>query len=563
MKARWLVFLFSVATPSLHGQTSGMRVKDTVHNLSASGPGEVKALTETRICVFCHTPHNATPVTPLWNRELPVRTYRIYSSSSLRARTGQPTGSSKLCLSCHDGTIALGSVLSKREPIALAGGTTGMPPGRSNLGTDLSDDHPVSFSYGESAAASGGRLAPAAELPPEVRLDPHGDMQCTSCHDPHENTHGAFLVLSAASGVLCVTCHRYEGWRTSAHETSPAPIGASVASIIPRCAPTVAENGCRNCHVPHSAGSTSWILHQGIPAENCLLCHDGSVAGSNIAEELRGVSAHPVRLATFEDHGEHDRPTCTSCHNPHLAGSTIGQRVGLPASLVGVPGIRVDGAATPAVAKESEFCYRCHGDSPVGTPSRISRQVEQGNTRFEFDPSNPSFHPVESQGVNQDVPSLRPPRTIGDLITCSDCHNSPKSRRFGGSGPDGPHGSTYPPILARRYDTFDYSAESPSAYGLCYHCHDRDSILRDQSFSKHGEHIVDERTPCSVCHDPHGVSRSQVTLSDHTHLMNFDLSVVAPDPVTGRLEFRDLGQFRGECYLLCHGEAHSPETYAP
>ena len=58
---------------------------------------------------------------------MPVTAYIPYSSSSLQAKPGQPTGTSKLCLSCHDGTIALGSVVSRNQPIAMAGGRSKSP----------------------------------------------------------------------------------------------------------------------------------------------------------------------------------------------------------------------------------------------------------------------------------------------------------------------------------------------------------------------------------------------------------------------------------------------------
>src|SRR5690349_467702 len=86
-------------------------IRNTKHNLSATGPGTLKATTETQVCVFCHTPHGATQgVTPLWNRQLSNQTYTTYTSSSLDANAiqgslDQPGGSSKLCLSCHDGTL--------------------------------------------------------------------------------------------------------------------------------------------------------------------------------------------------------------------------------------------------------------------------------------------------------------------------------------------------------------------------------------------------------------------------------------------------------------------------
>ena len=69
------------------------------HNLSVSGPGPVKAVTLTEICVFCHTPHNAAPAVPLWNQALSsAANYQPYASTTLKATVGLPTGSSKLCL---------------------------------------------------------------------------------------------------------------------------------------------------------------------------------------------------------------------------------------------------------------------------------------------------------------------------------------------------------------------------------------------------------------------------------------------------------------------------------
>ena len=92
-------------------------VTQSLHNLSVGGPGGTRAQTESQVCVFCHTPHGATavPGAPLWNRQLSGATYTTYTSSSLDAvgvagQLDQPAGSSRLCLSCHDGTLAIGQV---------------------------------------------------------------------------------------------------------------------------------------------------------------------------------------------------------------------------------------------------------------------------------------------------------------------------------------------------------------------------------------------------------------------------------------------------------------------
>jgi hypothetical protein len=149
----------------------------------------------------------------------------------------------------------------------------------------------------------------------------------------------------------------------------------------------------------------------------------------------------------------------------------------------------------------------------------------------------------------------------GSLIRCTDCHNSDDGPRAGGSGPDGPHGSRHDFLLERNYTVTDGVTESEVEYALCYKCHQRSSILTDQSFPLHRLHIVDQRTSCSACHDPHGVTAAVGGVSDRTHLINFDATIVRPDPQTGRLEFRDLGSLAGSCTLTCHGSAHQDLTY--
>src|SRR4029079_16549957 len=138
-----------LATPAAAQRAAD--IENTRHNLSVSGPGPIHALTETRICVFCHTPHNGAPQTPLWNRTLEPRTYQTYTSETLKAGPlPQPTGATKLCLSCHDGTIATGAVMVPSSGIPMAGGGNLSGGSLSNLVLDLSGHHPVSFRYGTS-----------------------------------------------------------------------------------------------------------------------------------------------------------------------------------------------------------------------------------------------------------------------------------------------------------------------------------------------------------------------------------------------------------------------------
>lgn len=540
------------------------------HNLSVSGPGPVKSSTEDEICVFCHTPHRArTDTGILWNREDSVETYDQYVSSSLHAAVGQPSGASKLCLSCHDGTIALGSVVSRSAEIPFVGGVRFMPDGASKLGTNLTDDHPVSFLYDEGLAADNGELVSPAALAGAVKLDQSGMMQCTSCHDPHDDTLDKFLVRPNNFSGLCATCHTRTGWAFSSHSTSvTAWSGAGIDPWPHTEYSTVAENACRNCHMPHEAGNPERLLNYLAEEDNCLVCHNGNVAATDIEGDLIKMYGHTVQDFTGDHDAREDFESlvtahveCVDCHNPHRTNADPGNAPVVSGSELGVSGISSSGVAIAESNFQYEICYKCHADNNVLNFAPIMGQIPQINTRFEFDLANPSYHPVEGIGNNPDVPSLIPPLSESSIIYCTDCHNSDTSAASGGSGPSGPHGSMYPHILERNYTTRDNTEESPFEYALCYKCHDRDSILQNQSFSKHAEHVRGKKgTPCSACHDPHGVSASQGNAFNNSHLINFDRNIVSPNS-RGLMMFEDLGARMGQCYLSCHGEDHDPEDY--
>jgi predicted CXXCH cytochrome family protein len=511
------------------------------HNLSASGPGGVRATAEQEICIFCHTPHKASRTVPLWNRQMPVSAYKVYSSNSLNAIPGQPTGTSKLCLSCHDGTIALGSVLSRDMPIPMAGGITTLPPGRSNLGTDLSDDHPISFRYDSALAVKNTKLKDPAAVPASLRLDKMQEMQCSTCHNAHDNSNGKFLVMDNSNSQLCSSCHQLGTTDVAGHVQ------------------------CASCHQPHTAPSGAHLLKAAKPTDACLACHSGGSGGqqgANIAADLALISRHDTGSAANLVTAVPNSSRCHDCHAPHTMRKTVAVAPNIQGNLGQVDGINAQGAKVTPARYEYEVCYKCHGDQQA-LQSKITRQIVQANTRLEFAAGSAvSYHPVQAAGRNSDVPSLLPGWTTASMVYCSDCHTSTNSRKAGGMGPNGTHGSNEKPLLAGGYVTVDNTAESPSAYGLCYRCHSRNSLLSETGpFMFHKKHIVDAKTPCSVCHDAHGISAAQGTVTKNSRLMNFDITVVKPDPVTGRLEYNNLGSRHGRCYLTCHGKPHSPKEY--
>jgi predicted CXXCH cytochrome family protein len=193
------------------------------HDFSASGPSTTYKGTSTQVCVYCHAPHNtSTTNQPLWNHATSTATYTVYGaapgnpSSTLDAVISQPGGVSKLCLSCHDGTVAVDSF----------GGATGtkLVTGLPLLGTDLSNDHPIGFTYDAALVGKDPGLRNPATAQANIGVGGinagfiqtkllFGDkMECASCHDVHNSTAGTavedkLLRISNVSSALCTTCH--------------------------------------------------------------------------------------------------------------------------------------------------------------------------------------------------------------------------------------------------------------------------------------------------------------------------------------------------------------------
>ena len=523
-------------------QAGSDSIVGTLHNLSVSGPGTVKSTTEQEICIFCHTPHNATPVQPLWNRAMPVGAYKPYSSNSLKAKPGQPTGSSKLCLSCHDGTIALGSVNSRSQPIQMAGSITTLPPGTTNLGTDLSDDHPISFKYDQTLVGKNPKLKDPGTLPQGVRLDENGELQCTTCHDPHKNTNGKFLVMSNLNSALCNGCHQMGTTDVTAHTTT-----------------------CDNCHKTHTAPSGPYLLAQAKVTDTCLVCHNGGVGaniGPNIGQVVNQAYRHDTSSAVNLTNHIPNNVDCKDCHEQHtMMASTVGTAPAIKPIMGKIDGVTSAGATIATAQFEYEVCFKCHADQSAVNPI-VSRQIVQNNLRLKLSTTAVSYHPVEAKGVNTDVPSLLVPYTTTSIIYCTDCHGSDASKKAGGAGPNGPHGSVWPGVLLARYETTDQTAYSTGAYALCFKCHDNTQVVQDAGpFPKHKLHVQDKQTPCSACHDSHGVPSAQGNNMNNAALINFDTTIVFPDDVTKKMEFDHTSSRHGTCYLKCHGVNHSPKSY--
>ncbi|MFQ5696997.1 MAG: cytochrome c3 family protein [Myxococcota bacterium] len=202
-RCKYAIGVFAIVLTFGYGSQSLAAITGTDHDFSTQG------FSGGEICVVCHTPHfsDTTVVdAPLWNHELTTQSFTPYSSATLDAAVGQPQGISKLCLSCHDGSVAVDAFGGK------PGGSFFVPP-QDQVGTDLSNDHPISFVFDASLASTDGSLfdptTKSSGLGGTIDQDMlfSGNLECASCHDVHDSGFPEFLVKSNAGSGLCLTCH--------------------------------------------------------------------------------------------------------------------------------------------------------------------------------------------------------------------------------------------------------------------------------------------------------------------------------------------------------------------
>ncbi len=222
-----LIRLGAIVAATLVVGTAHAGIANTKHNLSATGPAGRNIVTDNpEICVFCHTPHAAIKNAniPLWNHTISSEVdYTVYASPTLNAadvtdladdNSEANAAVSNLCMSCHDGTVAVMALNNPSNQHLVTTVTTGPADGKitgaPNLGTDLANDHPVNFTYDAALQAADGGLNDPATLV-DVRLY-NGKVQCASCHDPHydysvDTTRTPFLRSSMTGSGLCLKCH--------------------------------------------------------------------------------------------------------------------------------------------------------------------------------------------------------------------------------------------------------------------------------------------------------------------------------------------------------------------
>lgn len=186
------------------------------HDFTSTGGTPIAGVTE--LCKTCHVPHKPLLNVPLWAHALSTYQYNLYNTNT--AYTG-PSGAaydasptnlagqrSRLCLSCHDGTVAVAGTtyIAASGNILWNNGAAAGGLGSPNPNDGLKGSHPIAVNY---TTVRTNQSADYKDISADtaVKLE-SSKVQCTSCHNPHNKVTGTkMLVKSNASSALCTTCH--------------------------------------------------------------------------------------------------------------------------------------------------------------------------------------------------------------------------------------------------------------------------------------------------------------------------------------------------------------------
>jgi len=273
MKSKVLVFVAAAIAViglsrghawAIGSETPGAGITGTIHDF-VNGSFKSSNTTAVGQCTFCHTSHGGLSTNLLWNHTLSGQTYQ-WDVPSTTAGTLFPTfsdstwnGPTAKCLSCHDGTVAVGAVNwfdsgykrpGQTGPYVINPRTADLH-GLTNSGSNatLSGVHPTAMPYpwggvantyngtttganftagdwntpplgririymqnGTNSVVLGWNGAAAAPVAASG-LQGKAGIECTSCHDPHNKItlDGYYLVgLGTGSGAsyLCTQCHQ-------------------------------------------------------------------------------------------------------------------------------------------------------------------------------------------------------------------------------------------------------------------------------------------------------------------------------------------------------------------
>ena len=280
-----IISIFIVASLAAASASAGIR--GSKHDLGTGGGAQATTAATTEVCVFCHTPHGATTgaAVPLWNKTLPAATsYTRYSSLNTSTLDGEEAdvGSVSLaCLSCHDGSQAMDTVINapgsggynaagaEIDPAAIGTmtGTVGAPgPGGTipNLETDLSNDHPISIEY-----AGGACTTTLADCDPATSTAPRTDKDFNAIQYASINN----------TNQWWIDVPTWDSTGDGTRDQTGVADTREKSDIILYARTFTAGEGpsveCGSCHDPHedTARPVSFLRIANSNSDVCLACH--------------------------------------------------------------------------------------------------------------------------------------------------------------------------------------------------------------------------------------------------------------------------------------------------
>lgn len=241
-------------------------IQGSKHDLGTGGAGQGNATNGTgEVCVFCHTPHGANTGAnaPLWNKSLPAAgSFTRYSSlgtSTLDGSEADVGSVSLACLSCHDGSQAMDVMINKPGSggytaggASMGGATLMSGTPIPVLGTDLSNDHPISIQYAGGGLTSG---------------DADATYTSTSFGDPDFNS------------VVKATINGNPTWWVDSNADSTRQKTEMLLYTRTVAATTEPYVECASCHDPHNAATAgaaqvAFLRTTNTNSEICLACHN-------------------------------------------------------------------------------------------------------------------------------------------------------------------------------------------------------------------------------------------------------------------------------------------------
>ena len=446
-----------------------------------------------------------------------------------------------------------------------------------------------------------------------VGSEPAGE--CSHCHIEHASINGqstggpySYALFASNNNNLCFAtggagpCHNGQGaYKIYQGQTAYTQAVHGINSNVKWPGPTPpariesdAAGKCLNCHTPHGyktahPNSSNPTTQELVPSQTiaweevlCETCHDSNgPAAGDIKSDITMPYNHPANTASYAkrhsagEGGDSSKygylPTnnrhaeCEDCHNVHVLKTDLHFPPPPAASgrLAGVSGVR-PGSASAGQPRtftyiasddsinrtEYQICYKCHSSWTTQPPG-------QTDIALEFNPNNPSYHPVEDTGKNTNinVNAFVNLWAATKIMYCYDCHGSDNPVRRG------PHGSSYRYILKSSY-TAGTNMRTMSSTELCFNCHKYDTYANDNASSTikgysrfnppqwsegHTFHVQQRQYTCYNCHDSHSS-----TTKPH-------LIVTGRSP--GLTNYTETSS-GGTCYPTCHGSKTYIINYA-